>query len=158
MFENYSGVYPRNEMRPRVLVSVLVLALSAANSNGSLMCAAYCMSSAPIRSVEVHHHQMQPNSSTVQAHTHHRGTPCAECPSALGSSLIQTPRCTSSPEVQALNEGSFTLRAPNGTHAVADDTLAPRVVIAFDTERSSVFGTASPPINIYSSAALPLRI
>src|ERR1700678_1245367 len=145
-------------MRPRLLISVLVLALSAVNSDGALMCVAYCESSASMRNAASHHHQMEPGTSGVRAHAHHRGTPCLECPGKSGSSLSQNPGCTSLLEIQAVKEGSFTLRANNGVHPVADDRLAVRLAPAFEEERSSFFGAASPPLKSSSSASLPLRI
>jgi hypothetical protein len=144
-------------MRPRLLISLLVLALSSGNADNAFVCAAYCMFSASVESAASHHHEMKSDATIGGSHAHYRGAPCAECPAQAASSPDQTPDCTSLVEIQAINERSFALNATNSVHATADDAPAVGAVPAFESKRS-LFGAASPPIRNSSSAVLLLRI
>lgn len=149
-------------MRLRLLISVLVLALSGANSGATAICAAYCMSPASAVSAVVHHVQVetQPSPASISHHTHtrHHGAPCADCPITSQYSLNQKADCASLVQIQALKEGSFSLDAPN---RVAQIEIAGAPAEAFslasDRERYLVFDT-SPAIRSFNPASLPLRI
>jgi hypothetical protein len=152
-------VYSRNEMR--LLISVLVVALSAANSGDALMCAAYCVSSASAGSAASHHHQMQSQpkatSARLRSHTHHRGVDCSECPPKSGSSLNQNSGCTTLVKIQALKEGSFSLGTLSGAAQGLAETPTDGRALACHCEQS-VFFEASPTIKSTSPPSLPLRI
>ena len=47
-------MYTQNFMRLKLVIAILVLALSGANSGAAAICAAYCMSSAAAGSAVVH--------------------------------------------------------------------------------------------------------
>jgi hypothetical protein len=151
-------------MRPKLVIAILVLALSGANSGAASICAVYCMSSAAAGSAAGHHHQMEsqpaPASISHHVHAHHQGAECAECPSKSKSrnSLNQKADCASMVQVQALKEGSFSLDAPSGA-AQFDIARTPAYTLglASDGKRSLVFD-ASRTIRSSSSASVPLRI
>ena len=162
MYENYPGVYPQNWMRPKLLIALLVLALSGANSGLASMCAVYCMPSSSSGSALVHRHQMEshpgPTSISHHIHAHHKGALCAECPPKSGNSLNQKADCTSLVQIQALKEGSFSLDAPNKVAQVdVAGTPAEALSLTSDRERSLVFDT-SPTITNPHAASVPLRI
>jgi hypothetical protein len=149
-------------MRPKLVIAILVLALSGADSGAASICAAYCMSAASVGSAAVHHHQMvsqqAPASISHHIHAHHQGAECAECPPKSGNSLNQKADCASMVQVQALKEGSFSLDAPSGG-AQFDIVHTPAYTLglASDGKRSLVFD-ASRTIRSSSSASVPLRI
>lgn len=147
-------------MRPRLLITVLVLALSGANSSTAAICAAYCKSSASAGSAVVHHHEMEslPSSTSISHHTSHHGAPCAECPPASQYGLNQKTDCASLGQVQALKEGSFSLDAPKGvTQFNVADTPADALALAGGGERFIRF-QASHIIRNPNPASVPLRI
>jgi len=149
-------------MRPKLVIAILVLALSGANSGAASMCAAYCMSSSSVGSAAVHHHQTEsqpdPTSISHHIHAHHKDAECAECPPKSGNSLNQKADCASLVQVQALKEGSFSLDAPSGVAQFdAADTPACTLGSACDGERSLVFD-ASYAIRNSNPALVPLRI
>jgi len=155
-------VYSQRLMRPKLVIAILVLALSGANSGAASICAAYCMSSASVGSNAVHHHQMesQPNSASVSNHIHtrHRGADCAECPPTSENSLNQKTDCAILGQVQALKEGSFSLDAPKGvTQFNVADTPADALALAGGGERFIPF-QASHIIRNSNPASVPLRI
>ena len=157
-----SRVYTQNLMRPKLVIAILVLALSGANPGLASMRAAYCMSSSSVGSAAVHHHQMEsqpsPTSITNHIHAHHHGADCAECPPKSGNSVNQKADCSSLVQVQSLKEGSFSLDAPSGVAQFdADDAPAYTLGSACDGEPSLVFDT-SRRIRSSSSASVPLRI
>ena len=157
-----SRVYTQNLMRPKLVIAILVLALSGANSGAASICAAYCVSSAAAGSAAVHHHQMAsqpaPASISHHIHAHHQGAECAECPPKSENSLGQKADCARLVQVQALKEGSFSLDAPSGA-AQFDIARTPAYTLGLvsDGERSLVFD-ASRAIRSSSSASVPLRI
>jgi hypothetical protein len=153
------GVYPQNSMGTKLLISVLVLLLSGADSGAALICATSCMSSAPAAGAVVNYHEMEsrPRATHARQHTHHHGARCAECPPDGGNSLNQKSDCNSLSEIQALREGSFALDAPTGVARIVvngpadglfsgSDCQQPFLFVGSSTSRSS-----SPPL-------LPLRI
>jgi hypothetical protein len=149
-------------MRPGLLIAVLVLALSGANSDLASMCAAYCMSSSSAGSAAVHHHQMdsQPGLASIShpIHSHDKDAKCAECPPTSGNSVKQKADCASLAQMQALKEGSFHLAAPSELIQLDASQTAVRVVgLTWDAERSLVFDTSLTIRNL-RSALLPLRI
>jgi hypothetical protein len=149
-------------MRLKLLIAVLVLALSGTNSGLASMCAVYCMSSASVGSAAVHHHQMesQPSRTSIghHIHAHHMAAECPECPPKSGNSLNQKADCASWLQVQALREGSFSLDSPSGAPRFdAADTPGYAIELAYDGEHSSVLDT-SPAIRNSNPASVPLRI
>jgi hypothetical protein len=157
-----SRVYTQNLMRPKLVIAILVLALSGANSAAASLCAAYCMSSSSVGSAAVHHHQMEspPNPASIShhIHAHHHGADCAECPPKSGNSVNQKADCASLLQVQALKEGSFSLDAPRGVAQFdVADTPADALALAGGTERSIPFDD-SHAIRNSTPASVPLRI
>lgn len=69
-------MYSRNEMR--LLISVLVIALSAANSGDAWMCAAYCVSSPSAGIAASHHHQMGSETNAITTNGHQFSLFCSE--------------------------------------------------------------------------------
>lgn len=157
-----SRVHTQNLMRPKLVIAILVLALSGANSGAASICAAYCMSSASVGRATVYHHQMesQPGPASIICHIHarHHGADCAECPPRSGNSLNQKSDCASLVQVQTLKEGSFSLDAPSGVARFdVADTPADAVALAGGDERSVLFD-AFHAIRNSNSASVPLRI
>lgn len=157
-----SRVYTQNLMRSRLVIGILVLAVSGANSGAASMCAAYCMSSEAVGSAVFHHHQMEsqpgPTSISHHIHAHHKRAECAECPPKSANSLNQKADCASLVQIQALKEGSFSLDAPGGVAQFdVADTTAYTLGLPCDGERS-LFFDASRTIKSSSSASVPLRI
>ena len=150
-------------MRARLLVFVLVLVLSGADSGAALMCTACCLSSASVGTPVVHHHQMEPQADSAasmshESHIRHHGAKCAECPPKLGNSVNQKADCASLVQIQALKEGSFSLDAPIGVAQFdVADTPAEALALAGGGERSIPFD-ASHTIRNSNPASVPLRI
>jgi hypothetical protein len=139
----------------KLLIAVLVLTLSGANSDLASMCAAYCMSSAP-------HHLMesQPGPTSVTHHfrSHHHAANCAECPPESANSLNEQSDCASLVQIEALKESSFSLDAPSKVaQFYVAGTSAEGLSLAIDRDRSSVFD-ASRAIRSSNPASVPLRI
>jgi hypothetical protein len=160
--QELSRVYSQNRMRPKLVIAILVLALSGANSGLASVCAVYCMSSSSAGSATVHHHQMgsQPNPTSISHHTHanHTGGECAECPPKSGNSLNQKADCTGLVQIQALKEGSFALDAPSGVAQFdVADTPADALALAGRGERSVPFDASHATRNS-NPASVPLRI
>src|SRR5437588_10239963 len=103
-------------MRPKLLIAVLVLALSGANSGLRSMCTAYCLSSSSVGSAVAHHDKMEshpgPTSISHHMHAHHKGAEGAERPPRPGHSLSEEAVRASSAELQPLKEPYFALHAP----------------------------------------------
>jgi hypothetical protein len=139
----------------KLLIAVLVLTLSGANSDLASMCAAYCMSSAP------HHHmESQPGPASVSHHfhSHHHAPNCAECPPDSANSLNQKADCAGLVQIEALKQGSFSLDAPSKVAQFdVASTSAEGASLAVERERSSVFD-ASRAIRSSNPASVPLRI
>jgi len=152
-------VYPQNLMRLRLLISVLVLLLSGADSAAALICNEFCASSAPVGSAGLHHHQRDSKSVTSNAspHAHHHGVPCAECPPKSGHSLNRNFDCSNLAGIQALTESSFSLNTPSaGVQVLAIDAAnGPTLPVCHS--QSVSFGT-SPPIKSSNPSSAPLRI
>src|SRR5712664_4029653 len=112
LVQELSCVYAQNLMGPKLLIAVLVLTLSGANSDLASMCGAYCMSSASVH----HYTESKPGPITIShhMHAHHKGAECAECPPKSGISLNQKSDCASLVQIEALKEGSFSLGTPSG--------------------------------------------
>lgn len=150
-----------NLMGAKLLVAMLVLALSGANSGLASLCAAYCMSSASAASAAHRHHtnsQAGPASTSQNIHVNHKGVECAECPPTSGNSLKQKADCASLDQIQILKEDSFNLDAPSGiTQFAAADTPVRAVGLTWDDERSFVFA-APRTTRSFPSPPLPLRI
>jgi hypothetical protein len=155
-------VYTQNLMRLKLVIAIVVLALSGANSCVASQCAAYCMSSASVGSAAVRHHQMdaQPSPTSIShpMHAHHKGAECAECLPKSGNRLSQKADCASLVQIQALKQGSFSMDTPSGVAQFeAADTPAYTPGLTRDSERSLVFD-ASRTIRSSSSPSVPLRI
>jgi hypothetical protein len=153
-------VYSQNLMDTKPLVWVLMLLLSGADPGAALICAASCMSSAPVAGTMVPHHEMesQPTATHASQHAHHHGAPCVECPGKAGNSLNQKSDCDSLSEIQALKESAFSLDAPIGAaHVLFKRTPADSLALGSDCQQSFLFGdsltggSSRPPL-------LPLRI
>jgi hypothetical protein len=147
-------------MRPKLLIAILVLALSGANSGAASICAAYCMSSAPAGSVAVHHHQMEtqpsPTSMSNHIHTRHYGAACAECPPTSENILNQKSDCTNLGQVQALKEVSFE-PSSGAAHIDVPSTPIDALALARGGERS-IPVDASHAIRNPHAASVRLRI
>jgi hypothetical protein len=148
-------VYSQNLMDTKLLISVLVLLLSGADPGAVLICAASCISSAPVAGTVVHHHEMesQPTATHTSQHAHHHGARCVECPGKAGNSLKQKSDCDSRSEIQALKESAFSLAAPIGAaHALFKRTPADSPAIGSDCRHSFLFGdsltgrSSGPPL------------
>jgi hypothetical protein len=141
-------------MGPKLLIAILVLTLSGANSNLASMCAAYCMSSASLH----HHMESQPGSTSASHHSHHHAADCADCPPDSANSLNEKADCASLAEIQALKQGSFSFDSPRGVahvHVVGMPTRA--LALASDGERFSP-GNAPNKIRSFNPVSAPLRI
>jgi hypothetical protein len=152
-------VYAHYLMGTKLLISVLVLLLSGADSGVVLMCAASCMLSVPVAGTVVHHHEMEAQLTATYAsqHAHHHGAPCGEC-SKPGNSANQKSNCNSLSEIQALKESDFSLDAPTGVaRALFDRPSANSLALDSNCQQSFFFGdsatsrSSGPPL-------LPLRI
>jgi hypothetical protein len=149
-------VYAQKLMGTKLLIAVLALTLSGANSDLGSMCAASCMSSAPVH----HHVESQPGPIIINhhVHAHHKGTECGECPPKSGNGLNQKADCTSLVQIEALREGSFSLEAPSKVAQFnVAGTSAGSPSLAGDRERSLVF-CASHAIRSSNPGSVPLRI
>ena len=154
-------VYAHYLMGTRLLISVLVLLLSGADSGVVLMCAASCMSSVPVTGTVVHHHEMEAQLTATYAsqHAHHHGAPCGGCPpSKPGNGVNQKSDCNSLSEIQALKESDFSLDAPTAVaRALFDKPSANSLALDSNCQQSFFFGdsatsrSSGPPL-------LPLRI
>ena len=153
-------VYSQNLMGTKLWISALVLLLSGADPGAVLMCAVSCISSAPVASTVVHHHEKE--SRPIATHTsqraHHHGAPCVECPGRRGNRLKQKSDCDSRSEILALKESAFSLDAPLGAaHVRFKSTPADSLALGSDCQQSVLFGdslagrSSGPPL-------LPLRI
>ena len=154
MYQNYL-VCILKLMGFKLLIAVLVLTLSGANSDLASMCAAYCMSSAP------HHHmESQPGATSVSHHfhSHHHVANCAECPPDSANSLNMKADCASLVQMEALKEGSFSLDAPSKVAQFdVAGASAEGLSLAIDGERSLVFCT-SHALRSSNPASVSLRI
>jgi hypothetical protein len=165
LVQQRARVYPQNLMGTKLLMSVLALLLSAADSGAALICAASCMSSPLVAGALVHHHETdsQPSATHASQYTHHHGAPCAECPprarnrNGNRNSLSQTSDCNSLTEIHALKEGSFSVDAPNGVAPVLADKPADSLASGSDGQQSFLFGD-SPTTRSFGPTLLPLRI
>jgi hypothetical protein len=153
-------VYSQNLMGTKLLISVLVLLLSGADPGGVSMCAASCISSAPVAGTVVHQQEMasQPTATHTSQHARHHGAPCVACPGKAGNSLKQKSDCDSRSEIQALKESAFSLDRPIGTgHVLFKRTPADSLALGSDCQQSFLFAdslagrSSGPPL-------LPLRI
>jgi hypothetical protein len=153
-------VYSQNLMDTKLLVWVVVLLLSGADSGAVLICAASCMWCAPVAGTVVHHHEMEslPTATHASQHAHHRGAPCLECPAKAGNSLKQKSDCDRQSEIQALKESAFSLDAPiRAARVLFKQTPADSLALGSDCQQSFLFGdsltgrSSGPPL-------LPLRI
>ena len=154
-------VYAHYLMGTKLLISVLVLLLSGADSGVVLMCAASCMLSVPVAGTVVHHHEMEAQLTATYAsqHAHHHGARCGECPpSKPGDSVNQKSNCNSLSEIQALKESDFSLDAPTAVaRALFDKPSANSLALDSNCQQSFFFGdsatsrSSGPPL-------LPLRI
>jgi hypothetical protein len=151
-------VYPQNSMRLRLLVSVLVVLLSGADSSAALICTAFCASSAPAGSARLHHHQMdsKPSATNARQHAHHQGVLCAECPKS-GNSLNQQSDCSNLSRIQALTESSFSRDTPSAVAQVLAVSTAHSPALPSYRSHFVVFGS-SPPTKSSHPSSLPLRI
>lgn len=155
-------MYTQNLMRPKLVIAILVLALSGANSGAASICATYCMSSAAAGSAAVHHHQMEsqpsPTSVSHQFHSHHHAANCAECPPDSANSLNGKADCASFAEIQALKEASFSFDAPRGVaHAHVVGIPARALALASDGERFLPVNAANKTRS-FNPVLPPLRI
>ena len=161
LVQEVSRVYPQNCMRLKLLIAVLVLALSGTNSGLASMCAAYCLSSSYVESTAVQYHQMksQPGPASISHRMHaHMGAECAECPPKSGNKLNQKSDCASFVQFQALKEGPFSFDAPRGVaHVHVVGMPARAFTLASDGER---FLPLSAPnkIRSFNPVSAPLRI
>src|SRR5260370_10262289 len=139
-------------MRLRLLISVLVVLLSGADSGAALICTAFCASSAPVGSAGFHHHQMdsKPGTTNASQHAHHHGVPCAECPPKSDNSLNPNSDCSNLARIQALTESMFSLNTPSAAAQVLAISTADGPTLPSYRSNSVVFGT-SPPIKTSNS-------
>src|SRR5258708_1075266 len=74
--------YSQNLMERKPLLWVWVVLLSGADPGAALICAASCISSAPVAGTVDAHHEMesQPTATHASQHAHHHGAPCVACP------------------------------------------------------------------------------
>jgi hypothetical protein len=153
-------VYSQNLMDTRPLVWVLVLLLSGADPGAVLICAASCISSAPVAGTvdQDHATESQPSATHTSQHAHHHGATCVECPGKAGNSLKQKSDCDSLSEIQALKESAFALDAPLGAAQVLfKRTPADSLALGSDGQQGFLLGdsltgrSSRPPL-------LPLRI
>jgi hypothetical protein len=149
-------------MRPKLVIAILVLALSGANSGAASLCAAYCMSFASVGGAALHHHQMESQRSSTSmshdTHARHHGAPCAECPPELGDTLKQKADCARLVQIQEFKQASFSFDAPSRVgYFDVSDTPAGALALANDGPRSLLFD-ASRRIGSSSSASVSLRI
>jgi hypothetical protein len=153
-------VYSQNLMRTKLWISVLVLLLSGADPGAVLICAASCISSAPVAGTAVHPHEMESQATATHQsqHAHHHGAPCVACPGKAGNSLKQESDCDSRSEIQALKESAFSLDAPiRAAHVLFKRTPADSLALGSDGQQSFLFAdsltgrSSGPPL-------LPLRI
>jgi hypothetical protein len=137
----------------KLLIAVLVLTLSGANSDLATMCAAYCMSSAH------HHHMESQRGPSISHHFHsHHAADCAECPPDSANSLNMKADCASLVQTEALKEGSFSLDAPSKVAQFdVAGASAEGLSLAIDRDRSLVF-CASRAIRSSNPASVSLRI
>jgi hypothetical protein len=146
-------------MGPKLLIAILVLALSGANSDLASMCAAYCMSSASLH--QSHHHHMEsqqgPTSASHHLHSYRRAANCAECPPDSANSLNEKADCASLAEIQALKQGSFSFDSPRGVAHLHVGVPARALALASDGERFSPVN-APNKIRSFNPVSAPLRI
>jgi hypothetical protein len=151
-------VYSQNLMGTKLLISVLALVLSGADPGAAvLICAASCISSAPV--TIVHHHEMEsPTATHTTQHAHHHGALCVECPGKTDNRLKQKSACDSLSEIQALKESAFSLDAPvAAAHVLFQRAPADSLAIGSDCQQPFLFEdslsdrSSGPPV-------LPLRI
>jgi len=102
LYPDYAELYPQIEMRLKLLISLLILALSADNAVAIAMCPSYCASSKTKTEAADHYHHGTPNHKN--SHVHGNGMRCPECPSTSEMSL--TSGCGNSVRDQAIKEGS----------------------------------------------------
>jgi hypothetical protein len=142
-------------MSTKLLISVLVLLLSGADSGAVLSCTVSCMSSALVAAAVVHYEM--PTAAHASQHAHHHGARCGECPPKAGNSLNQKSDCNSLSEIQALKESAFFLGARTGVaRALFDRPSSESLALGSDCQQPFPFGDSatsrsSPPL-------LPLRI
>jgi hypothetical protein len=146
-------------MGVRLLVAVLVVTLSGANSALASMCAAYCMSSATAGTAAAHSHQTESQQNPARVGHHvHQGPKCAECPPKSGNRLNHKADCASLVQIQTLKQGSFNLEVPRGVAQFdAADAPIQAVGLRENGERSLAFDT-SRSIRSFPSPSLLLRI
>ena len=154
MYKNYL-VCILKLMGFKLLIAVLVLALSGANSDLAAMCAAYCMFSAPHLYME-----SQPGQTSVSHHfhSHHHTANCTECPPDSANSLSRKADCANLVQIEALKEGSFSFEAPSKVaqfHVAGTSTEG--LSLASDRERPLLL-CASHAIRSSNPASVPLRI
>jgi hypothetical protein len=153
-------VYSQNLMGTKLLISVLVLLLSGADPGAVLMCAASCISSAPVASIVVHPHEKEsrPTATHTSQPAHHHGAACVECPAKAGNGLKQKSDCDSRSEIQALQESAFSLDAPGAAaHVRFQSTSADSLALGSDCQQSFLFGD-SLARRSSGRPLLPLRI
>ena len=141
-------------MGTKLLMSVLALLLSAADSGAALICAASCMSSPSVADAPVHHHETdsQPSATHASTYSHHHGAPCAECPprdrNRNGNSLNQSSDCNSLSEIHALKEGSFSVDAPRAADGLASGSDGQQSFLLRDFPTTRSFGPTLLPLRI----------
>jgi hypothetical protein len=146
-------------MRTKLLISVLVLLLSGAESVATLICSASCMLSAQTARSMVHHHEMesQPSAKHSGQRAHHHGATCAECPAKVGNGLNLTSDCNSSSESQALRARPFSLNSPTAVARIQANGTAGSLALGSDGQSTLLVGD-SPITGSSRPPSLPLRI
>jgi hypothetical protein len=152
-------VYAETLMRVRLVVSVLVLLLSGADSGAALFCASSCTSSTHMKGTASRHREMesQPNATHASQSAPHHGTPCADCPPATGNNLNQRSDCNSLFKIQALTESSLSLNAPTGVARALANRPADGFALGSDGQQYFLFGAFSTTRDS-APPSLPLRI
>lgn len=152
-------MYAQDLMRTRLLASVLMLLLSGADSGAAMICAASCMSSAPVPGPAVHHNEMEsrPTATHASQHTHSHGAACTKCP-PKGNSLSQKHDCKSQSEIQALTEGFFSLNGPTGVAQVLASRPSEDLALASDRDQSFFVGGSATARSSGPPPSVPLRI
>jgi len=99
-----NSAYAQTEMRLKLLASLLVMAVSGANTVAAAMCASCCDSKSAQNGPAHNHHEMGSPPSNEKSHIHLHGMHCRECPPDSG--LSKSSDCSSSLESHAIKEDS----------------------------------------------------
>ena len=142
--------YAQDLMRLRLLVPVLVLLLSGADSGAAVICAASCASSSRGSAPSQRHNYSEHN---VRGH----GKMCAECPAKSENGVNSASDCSGVAGVQGLTESGFSLVASRQIDQALIASASRSPVLVCYRPQFALFGT-SPTIKSRSASSIPLRI